>query len=119
VAALHPTLFSPAQGIVALTVKAGTVVKKGQDLAHVESPELLSRFNQERSSLQALQGDLGRQEIATCQAALRAGRTSSADHAAQRCAPRARARPAALQGGLLNSVDYERSETTSRRPSWS
>ncbi|MGH9366844.1 MAG: biotin/lipoyl-binding protein, partial [Thermoanaerobaculia bacterium] len=40
VAALHPTLFSPAQGIVALSVKAGATVRKGQLLARIESPEL-------------------------------------------------------------------------------
>src|SRR5262249_35802282 len=40
VAALHPTLFAPAPGIVALKVKAGESVKKGQVLAHIESPEL-------------------------------------------------------------------------------
>ena len=43
VAALHPTLFSPAQGIVSLKVKAGDTVKKGQLLAHIERPELTSR----------------------------------------------------------------------------
>src|SRR4029078_3358026 len=43
VAALHPTLFSPAQGIVALTAKAGSVVKKGELLARIEIPEVRSR----------------------------------------------------------------------------
>src|SRR5687768_16072038 len=56
VAALHPTLFSPAQGIVTLAVKAGSEVKQGQLLARVESPELQSRLVQERSTLMSLQG---------------------------------------------------------------
>src|SRR5687767_15067128 len=68
VAALHPTLFSPAQGIVALDVKAGSAVKQGQLLARVDSPELQSRLVQERSTLASLQSDLGRQEIAARQA---------------------------------------------------
>ncbi len=38
VASLHPTLFSPAAGIVTLAVKAGSEVKKGQSLARIESP---------------------------------------------------------------------------------
>jgi HlyD family secretion protein len=38
VAALHPTLFTPSAGIVALAIKAGDAVKKGQVLARVESP---------------------------------------------------------------------------------
>jgi HlyD family secretion protein len=111
VAALHPTLFSPAQGIVALAVKAGTVVKKGQELARVDSPELLSRYNQERSSLLALQADLGRQEIATRQAGLRSRQNVEVLTMRRNAARRARQRAEQLfKEGLLNSVDYERSE---------
>src|SRR5688572_15257786 len=71
VAALHPTLFSPAQGTVALSVRAGTDVTKGQLLATVESPELVSRLVQERSTFQSLQSELGRSQIAARQSALR------------------------------------------------
>src|SRR5438128_11005825 len=63
VAALHPTLFSPAQGNVVLAVKAGTGVKKGDLLARVESPDLRSRLTQERATLLSLQGELGRQQV--------------------------------------------------------
>ena len=55
VAAFHPTLFSPASGIVRLLVKEGEVVTAGQELALVESPELESRLQQERSNLLARQ----------------------------------------------------------------
>src|SRR5262245_3972435 len=72
VAALHPTLFSPAQGIVSLSVKAGSEVKKGQVLARIESPELRSRLAQARSTLAALEADLGRQRIGARQSAMRA-----------------------------------------------
>lgn len=111
VAALHPTLFSPAQGIVALAVKAGTTVKKGQDLARVDSPELLSRFNQERSSLQSLQADLGRQEIAARQAVLKSRQNVEVLTLRRNAARRARERAEQLfKEGLLNSVDYERTQ---------
>src|SRR5688572_16098749 len=63
VAALHPTLFAPAQGTVALATKAGTQVKKGDVLARVESPELRSRLVQEKATLLSLQGELGRQQV--------------------------------------------------------
>ena len=69
VAALHPTLFAPAQGIVALSVKAGDTVKKGQLLARIESPELMSRLMQERSTLLSMQSALGRQRILARQSA--------------------------------------------------
>src|SRR4029453_11243278 len=71
VAALHPTLFSPAQGIVTLAVKAGSEVKKGQVLARIERPELRSRLAQARSTLASLEADLGRQRIGSRQAELR------------------------------------------------
>jgi HlyD family secretion protein len=111
VAALHPTLFTPVAGIVSLSVKAGTEVKKGQLLARVESPELMSRRVQERSTLQALQSDLGRQEIAARQAAQRAKQT--ADVLAMRLAAAERAMTRAQelsQQGLLNRVDFERAK---------
>lgn len=111
VAALHPTLFAPVAGIVSLSVKAGTEVKKGQLLARVDSPELRSRLVQERSTLQALQSDLGRQEIAARQGAQRAKQT--ADTLAMRLAAAERAMTRAQelsQQGLLNRVDFERAK---------
>lgn len=109
VAALHPTLFTPVAGIVSLSVKAGTEVKKGQLLARLDSPELMSRRVQERSTLQALQSDLGRQEIASRQAAQRAKQT--ADILAMRLAAAERAMTRAQElsaQGLINRVDFER-----------
>jgi len=111
VAALHPTLFAPAAGIVSLSVKAGTEVKQGQPLARIDSPELVSRRVQERSTLQALQSDLGRQEIAARQAAQRAKQT--ADILAMRLAAAERAMTRAhelSQQGLINRVDFERAK---------
>jgi HlyD family secretion protein len=111
VAALHPTLFSPVAGIVSLSVKAGTEVKKGQLLARVDSPELMSRRVQERSTLQALRSDLGRQEIAARQAAQRAKQT--ADILAMRLAAAERAMTRAQElsaQGLINRVDFERAK---------
>src|SRR5688572_14392098 len=102
VAALHPTLFSPAQGIVALEVKAGSEVKQGQLLARVESPELKSRLVQEESTLASLRSDLGRQEIAARQ---------SVDLLTMRLAAARRGRERAealFNEGLLNKVDQEK-----------
>ncbi len=71
VAALHPTLFSPAQGIVELQVKPGASVRKGEVLARIQSSELVSRLEQARATLLSARSDLTRQAIATRQAALR------------------------------------------------
>jgi HlyD family secretion protein len=111
VAALHPTLFSPVAGIVSLSVKAGTEVKKGQLLARVDSPELMSRRVQERSTLQALQSDLGRQEIAERQAAQRAKQTGDILAMRLAAAERAMTRAQELSAqGLINRVDFERAK---------
>ena len=86
-------------------------MKKGQLLARVDSPELMSRRVQERSTLQALQSDLGRQEIAARQAAQRAKQT--ADILAMRlaAAERAMTRASELSAqGLINRVDFERAK---------
>ena len=68
VAALHPTLFSPAQGIVALQVKAGAEVKKGDLLATIDSPALTSKLSEEKATLGSLESELGRAQIAARQA---------------------------------------------------
>jgi HlyD family secretion protein len=111
VAALHPTLFSPAQGTVALAVKAGTEVKKGQLLARVESPELMSRLVQERSTLLSLRSDFDRQRIAARQATLRSRQNVAVLRvrlaAARRALERARQ---TFDQGLLNKVDYEKAQ---------
>ncbi len=72
VAALHPTLFSPAQGIVSLKTKAGMQARKGDVLATIESAELRSTLAQAQSQLISLRSDLERQKIVARQTDLRA-----------------------------------------------
>jgi HlyD family secretion protein len=111
VAALHPTLFSPAQGIVSLAVKAGSEVRKGQVLARIDSPELKSRLVQERSTLLSLQSDLGRQRIAARQAEVRSTQTVDVLTVRLAAAERAKERAQALfDEGLLNRTDYEKAQ---------
>jgi HlyD family secretion protein len=111
VAALHPTLFAPAPGIVALKVKAGDTVKKGQLLARIESPELLSRVQQERSTLLSMQSALGRQRILARQSAAKSAQDIDVLEvrlsAAQRLEERAER---TFQEGLLNKTDYEKAK---------
>src|SRR5438067_9610882 len=72
VAALHPTLFSPAQGIVSIKTKAGMQARKGDTLATIESAELRSTLAQAQSQLISLRSDLERQKIVARQTDLRA-----------------------------------------------
>src|SRR5438128_897445 len=111
VAALHPTLFSPAQGTVTLAVKAGTQVRKGQLLARLESPELMSRLVQERSTLQSLQSDYERQRIASRQASMRSKQNVEVLRVRLNAVKRAMERAQqTFDQGLLNKVDYEKAQ---------
>lgn len=111
VASLHPTLFAPSSGIVALAVKAGAEAKKGQVLARIESPELKSRLLQERSSLQSLESAWERQKIDTRQDAIKNAhnidllevRLSAANRLMERA-------QRTFDEGLLNKTDYEKAK---------
>ncbi|QDH69028.1 efflux RND transporter periplasmic adaptor subunit [Marilutibacter alkalisoli] len=60
IAANSPTLYAVASGTVALKVVAGDVVKQGQILAEIDSPELRSKLAQEESTLASLQAEADR-----------------------------------------------------------
>lgn len=63
VSANSPTLYAIAAGTVSLDVVAGDAVKKGQPLARIDSPELVSRLQQEQASLASAQAEVGRAEL--------------------------------------------------------
>jgi HlyD family secretion protein len=115
VAANHPKLFSPAQGIVALAVRPGESVRKGQTLATIASPELAAQLAQERARLESLRSDLGRTELSVRQAnqageqavKLREVRLAAAQRDLER-AERLR------RDGLINEVEHERSKDAVR-----
>jgi HlyD family secretion protein len=116
VAANHPRLFSPAQGIVSLSVKAGESVRKGQVLARIESPELQSQLAQEQSRLQSLTSDLSRTRISGRQKNVTNDQTTELRRVNLEAARREMERAERLRkDGLLNDVDYERSRDTVRR----
>jgi HlyD family secretion protein len=60
IAANSPTLYAIAAGTVALKVVAGDVVKKGQELAVIDSPELRSKLVQEQSTLAGMEAEASR-----------------------------------------------------------
>jgi len=63
VAAVSPTLFSPAQGTVTLKIKAGDNVEQGSVLATIESPELRNQLLQQLAALQGVRTEFERQRI--------------------------------------------------------
>jgi HlyD family secretion protein len=65
VAAVSPTLFSPALGTVHFLVNAGDSVAKGQPLCTVDSPELRNEQQREQATLDGLEVAVQRQAIDT------------------------------------------------------
>ncbi|MCO4799825.1 MAG: efflux RND transporter periplasmic adaptor subunit [Colwelliaceae bacterium] len=63
VAAVSPTVYSPADGTITLLIEAGNEVKEGQALASLDSPELTSRRDQQQAILEGLQSSFERQKI--------------------------------------------------------
>jgi HlyD family secretion protein len=60
IAANSPTLYAIAGGVVTLKVVAGDVVKQGQPLAEIDSPELRSKLAQEQATLASLEAEASR-----------------------------------------------------------
>jgi HlyD family secretion protein len=109
VAALHPTLYSPTQGIVTLLARPGAEVAKGQPLARIDSPELASRLAQERATLLSLRSELGRQQIAARQAAVRAKQVSDVLALRLEAATRALRRATEMnEQGVLSRTEHEK-----------
>ncbi|WP_448102186.1 efflux RND transporter periplasmic adaptor subunit [Luteibacter jiangsuensis] len=63
VAAVSPTMYATSAGAVVLKVHAGDVVKKGQVLAVITSPELTSKLSQEKSAADGMEVDYLRAQI--------------------------------------------------------
>ena len=63
VAAVSPTLYSPATGTVTLDVLPGDTVTEGQQLATLDSPAVRAQFLQEQSTLDRLHAELDRERI--------------------------------------------------------
>jgi HlyD family secretion protein len=111
VAALHPTLISPAQGIVSLRTKAGSVVRKGDVLAVVDSPELRSALEQSKTQLLSFRTDYERGKIAASQSDARMRQQVALAQVKLEAAKRALHRADLLRhDGLMNGSDYERAQ---------
>jgi HlyD family secretion protein len=63
VAAVSPTLFASAAGTVSYLAKAGDQVDAGQTIAKVDSPALVSEYDQQRATLASVEAALARQAI--------------------------------------------------------
>jgi len=115
VASLHPTLFSPGQGIVSLKTKAGTQIRQGDVLATIDSKELQSALQQARAQLLSGRAELERQKIVARQTQLRARQQVDLLAVRLEAAKRNLDRNARMfQEGLSNKSDYESAQDSVR-----
>lgn len=115
VAALHPTLWAPAPGIVELVVRAGAQVKKGDVLVRIESPELRSRLAQETARLAALKSAVGRQALSGRETILRDDQAVSLAEVRLSAADRLLERAQRMfDEGLYTKIDLEKAKDDKR-----
>ena len=115
IASLHPTLFSPGQGIVSLRTNAGAQVKQGDILATIDSKELQSAYEQAHAQLLSIRAEAERSKILARQAALRARQQVDLLALRFEAAKRELARnERTFQEGLSNKADLESAQDSVR-----
>ncbi|HAU79456.1 efflux RND transporter periplasmic adaptor subunit [Stenotrophomonas sp. TWI273] len=116
IAANNPVLYAISAGNVNLKVVAGDVVKQGQELAVIDSPELRSKLAQEQATLAGLQAEASR---ATLDATLaRATAQKDTDQAVieRQAAVRDLERyKRGFDGGAVPQVDVAKAEDTVKK----
>jgi HlyD family secretion protein len=109
VAAVSPTLYSPATGTVTLEVTPGDTVSKGQVLAAVESPELRSEFLQEQATLDRFSAELEREKIQARKSLVKGQQTIDLAKVKLSAAEREMRRAEeSIQSNAISEIDYER-----------
>ncbi|MGD2127862.1 MAG: efflux RND transporter periplasmic adaptor subunit [Lysobacterales bacterium] len=109
VAAVSPTLYSPATGTVTLRVLPGDEVSTGQVLADIDSPEVRSEFLQEQSTLDRLRAELQREKIQARKAKVKSQQTIDLAQVELTAAEREMRRAdASIKTNAISEMDYER-----------
>jgi HlyD family secretion protein len=109
VAAVSPTLYSPATGTVTLEVLPGDSVSIGQVLATIDSPEVRSEFMQEKSTLDSLSAELEREKIQARKAQVTSQQTIDLARVKLTAAEREMRRAdKSIETNAISEIDYER-----------
>ncbi|MBN8213375.1 MAG: HlyD family efflux transporter periplasmic adaptor subunit [Xanthomonadales bacterium] len=116
ISANSPTLYTIAAGTVTLRVVAGDVVKQGQTLAEIDSPELRSRLAQEAATLASLEAEASRAgldgELIRANARKQLDQATIDQVAAQRDLERNRR---AFEGGAVAQIDVARAQDSLKK----
>jgi len=111
VAAISPTLYSTAPSTVTLKVKAGDMVKKGDIVAELESPDLTSLLKREQANYDQLEAEVSRQKILARKQKLIARRDADQAEIERITAARTFERfEKAGPSGVISKIDYMRAQ---------
>lgn len=111
VAAISPTLYSTAPSTVTLKVKAGDMVKKGDIVAELESPDLTSLLKREQANYDQLEAEVARQKILARKQKLIARRDADQAEIERITAARTFERfEKAGPSGVISKIDYMRAQ---------
>jgi len=109
VAAVSPTLYSPATGTVSLDVKPGDTVEQDQVLATIDSPEVRAAYLQELSTLDSLIAELEREKIQARQAEVKGQQLIDLAKVQLTAADREMRRAeTSIETNSISQIDYER-----------
>lgn len=107
VAAISPTLYSTAPSTVSLKVKAGDMVKKGDIVAELSSPDLSNLLKREQANYDQLEAEVGRQKILARKQKLIARRDADQAEIERVTAERTFARfEKAGPDGVISKIEY-------------
>ena len=111
VAAVSPTLYSPAASTVTLKIHAGDKVRKGDLLAILDSPDLSNQLAREEATLAQLEAQVARQRILAEKQRLVARRDADEAEVARLGAERILTRTeGGFKAGAIAEVDYLRAQ---------
>ena len=111
VAAVSPTLYAPAPGTITLAVEAGAVVKNGQVLANIASPELTNTLQQAQATAERLSVQLERQRIESRQQALQKRKAADLAEVALVAAQREKRRADEANAvAVISVIDFEKAQ---------
>ncbi|MFI8733956.1 efflux RND transporter periplasmic adaptor subunit [Stenotrophomonas sp. NPDC077420] len=116
IAANSPVLYAISAGTVDLKVVAGDVVKKGQELAVIDSPELRSKLAQERATLAGLEAEASRSLLDATLARAKASKDTDQANIERQAAERDLQRyQRGYDGGAVPQIDLAKANDTLKK----
>lgn len=111
VAANAPILYSTEAGVVTLLRNPGDQVAEGDLLATIDSPQLTSELQQQRSVLASMESELARAELAARRQQLEANQALDMAAVDRDAAERENRRSAQLMvNNLISQIDFEKAK---------